>query len=413
MSAFRKMRVRSRQERAQSGTAGRPIADRAARDTLAADENIKTPCILAAVCLLIVFLAARAFAQQTPSLTIDEDCTTFAIAPNNTIAYSTARLKNFDKVLIERDEVWLSSPKGKMRRILDPDKFMPVPPPSTYIIQSMSWSPDSQRLVLSMLAKQYPWSPKVKGKKRGDLDDDDIDNTYDDNAPSTVSSSSGNVLALLDQDGHEIKVAGLKTRFIQGALSGTWLADGKTLVYLNGSGQIVRLTPEDGKSSTLYDEKHFSAVAWDAPRNRAFAAGEGATGRLTLLQLGLLDETVTEIAHLDDIEGSLTVSPTGDMIGYYRDGDTIEVRSLANPSKPVRVRAGPGRFEFDRDDRRILLKRGPQDKSNDLVWVRLDDDDFAPILHDLVYHDFHIAPDGRSVGVIAVGRGLLKIYPLE
>ena len=52
-------------------------------------------------------------------------------------------------------------------------------------------------------------------------------------------------------------------------------------------------------------------------------------------------------------------------------------------------------------------------ESNDLVWVRLDDGNFSPILHDLIYHDFHIAPDGKSLGVINVGKGVLKVYALE
>ena len=363
---------------------------------------------------LAALLVARGFAQDAPIRTIDADCSQFAIAPDNTIAYSVPHLKRFDKITIERDELWLMSAKGKFKQIIDPDKFMPVPPPVTYVIQSISWSPDSQRLSLSMLSKTYPWQPKVKGKKRGNLDDDDIDNTYDDNASALSTAGGGNVIALLDQDGHEIKVAGSKTRFLTGALSGAWLADGRTFAYLNGSGQIVRLTPEDGKSSTLYDGKRFEAVGWDAQHNRAFAIGEGITGRLTLFQLGLLDETVAELTGVDSFKGnSLTVSSPGDAVGFYSDGDTIEVIDLAKPSKPIHVRTGPGRFEFDHDARRILIKRGMPSESNDLVWVRLDDGNFSPILHDLIYHDFHIAPDGTSLGVVGVGRGNLKIYPLE
>ena len=358
----------------------------------------------------------RAVAQESPPIrTADADCSQFAIAADNTIAYSVPHMKRFEKMTLERDELWLMSPNGKFKEIVDPDKFMPVPPPATYVIQSIAWSPDSQRLSLAMLSKTFPWQPKVKGKKRGQLDDDDIDNTYDDNSSPVTSAAGGNVIALLDSDGQEIKVAGSKTRFIQGALSGTWLADGKTFAYENGSGQIVRLTPDDGKSSMLYGEKRFEAIAWDAPRNRAFAVGEGLTGQLTLLQLGLLDETVTEVTHIDKIKDttSMTVSSTGDEIGFFTDGDTIETINLANPSKPIRVKTGPGHFEFDHDNRRILIKRGLPKESSDLVWVRLDDGNFTPILHDLIYHDFHIAPDGKSLGVINVGRGILKVYALE
>jgi hypothetical protein len=366
-----------------------------------------------ALCFVALMVAARAFAQEAPSATIEQDCSQFAIAPDNTIAYSVSRIKDFQKILIERDELWLATPGGKTRKIIDPDKFMPTPPPSTYIVQGIYWSPDSQRLALAMLTKQYPWTPKVKGKKKGELDDDDIDNTYDDNTSSAASSSSGNAMALFDLNGEEIKVAGSKTRFIQGAISGTWLNDGKTFVYENGASQIVRVTPADGKTTNLYQELRFEGIAWDAPRNRAFAVGYNVTGRMTLFELGLLQETIRDVTQLPAYKNSLTVSHAGTAIGYYSDGDTIEVLSLADPAKTKSVRTGPGRFEFAGDDRRILVKRGPLDQSNDLVWVRFSDGDFSPILHDLVYHDFHIAPDGRSVGVVDVGRGLLRIYPLE
>ena len=134
---------------------------------------------------------------------------------------------------------------------------------------------------------------------------------------------------------------------------------------------------------------------------------------MALWQLDLAHEAPTEIARVDDYKGSLTVSPLGDAIGFYRDGDTIEMRTIANPAKPVTARAGIGRFAFDRDDRRVLLKRGPDDRSNDLIWVRLDDGSFSPILHDLVYHDFRISPDGTLLGVTDPGKSILKIYPLE
>lgn len=370
-----------------------------------------------ALCIVALFVGARAIAQEAPPIrTADADVSQFAIAADNTIAYSVAHMKHFEKITLERDELWLMTPNGKFKSILDPDKFMPVPPPTTYIIRSISWSPDSQRLSLSMLSKTYPYEPKVKGKKRGSLDDDDIDNTYDDNASTPAPAASGaNVILLLDADGHEIKVAASKTRFIEGALSGTWLADGKTFVYESGSGQLIRLTPDDGKSTSLYDQKRYEAIGWDAPRNRAFAIGEGITGQLTLFQLGLMDETITELARIDKIKDgtSLTISSAGDEVGFFTDGDTIETINLANPSKPIRVRTGPGRFEFDHDGRRLLIKRGPPNESNDLVWVRLDDGSFSPILHDLIYHDFHIAPDGKSLGVINVGRGVLKVYALE
>ena len=370
----------------------------------------------AVVLLLALSFGAHAGAQETASVVIDADCNSFALATDGSLAYTVPHMKGFEKLNLERDELWISSPKGKARRILEPDKFMPVPPPVTYAVQSMIWSPDSHRLAVSMVTKQYPYTPKVKGKKKGDLDDfdEDIDNT-DEGRRGPAPTGSGSVLALFDDDGREIKVAGSKTRFIEGVSSGIWLGDEKTVAYMNNSGQIARVTPDDGKTATLFDGKHFQAVAWDPVRSRAFAVGEGLslTGRLALVELDLANETVREVARLDAFQGALTVSPMGTVVGFFRDGDTVEVRSVANPAKIQRARVGFGRFEFDRDDRRILIKRGPPDKSNDLVWVRLDDGTFTPILHDLVYRDFHISPDGKSLGVAEVGRGGLHIYPLE
>jgi hypothetical protein len=383
------------------------------------EPAMRTTVVAAA--LLAVCLAGRqSLAQETASLTIDDDCKVFAIAPDNSIVYAVPHLKRFEKLILERDEIWVSSPKGGKRKIVDPDKFMPLPPPASYIVGGLSWSPDGQRIAVSMQTKTYPWSPKVKGKKKGSLDDDyEDDNTEEARRGETgpAASGGGRVVALVDGNGQEIKVANSKTRFIEGASLGAWLADGKTMVYLGGTGanQIVRVSPDDGKTTTLFSGRRFNAVRWDAQRNRAFAIGEGMgfNARFTLSQLDLLHETISEVAKLDAYNGSLAVSPNGTAVGYFRDGDTIEVRSLANPTKATAVHAGIGRFEFDRDDRRVLLKRGPEDRSNDLIWVRLDDGSFSPILHDLVYHDFHVSPDGRSLGVSDPGKSILRIYPLE
>jgi hypothetical protein len=374
--------------------------------------------LFAAAILAFCLAGGRSLAQEAASMTIDDDCKVFAIAPDNSVVYAVPHLKRFEKIILERDEIWVAAKGGRKKMIVDPDKFMPVPPPSTYIVNSMTWSPDSQRIAVSMQTKTYPWSPKVKGKKKGSLDDEEDDNTVEARRGETgpASNGGGRVLALFDQNGQEIKAANSKTRFIEDAINGAWLADGKSLVYLSGPGmnQITRTTPDDGKTTALFAGRHFNAVVWDAPRNRAFAIGEGVgNARFTLIQLDLLRETVTELTRLDAYNASLAISPNGTAVGFFRDGDTIEVRSVANPAKPTTVRAGIGRFEFDRDDRRVLLKRGPEDRSNDLVWVRLDDGNFAPILHDLVYHDFHIAPDGRSLGVSDPGKSILRIYPLE
>jgi len=79
----------------------------------------------------------------------------------------------------------------------------------------------------------------------------------------------------------------------------------------------------------------------------------------------------------------------------------------------VKANAGLGTFQWGRDDDRVLVKRGSPDESNDLVWVRLNDDSFTPVLHDLEFHSFQIAPDGESLAVTIPGKRVLKVFPLE
>src|ERR1039458_5662028 len=99
--------------------------------------------------------------------------------------------------------------------------------------------------------------------------------------------------------------------------------------------------------------------------------------------------------------------------GTKEDGDTIDVIDIANPSKTVRVPAGFGRFPWAPDDRRVLLKRGREDRSNILLWVGLYDESFRSILHDLQFSNFEISPDGQSIAVTIPGKRALKVYPLQ
>ena len=61
----------------------------------------------------------------------------------------------------------------------------------------------------------------------------------------------------------------------------------------------------------------------------------------------------------------------------------------------------------------MLLKRGPADKSGELIWVGLYDGTFVPALHGLEYHDFQISPNGESIAVTQPGKEVLRVYPLQ
>jgi len=270
---------------------------------------------------------------------------------------------------------------------------MPAPPPTTYVVEKLEWSPNGRRIAMSM-------------------------NVQPMSTDDTNSSSGGKQVALLEEEGGEIRVSGSKERFLEDSWDAAYLADDATVVYLTGVNgmKIMRLRPSEGKAVALFEGHSFDSITWDTKRNQAFAVGRGlsVSGRTALLQLDLVDETLREIARVQDIRGKVIVSPSGKRIGYIENGDTIAVVDLANPQKVMRVRAGIGRFEFGRDEQRILLKRGAEeDKSGDLVWVGLQDGSFRPILHDLTVRNFHIAPDGESLVITDPGKRILKVFPME
>jgi hypothetical protein len=373
-------------------------------------KNTRFVALLASAAMAALFFVhpQAANAQDNPKLFIDEDVQSFDIAPNNAIVYAVPHFKRVKRLLIERDDISIAEGPGKIKKIVEADKFMPFPPPAGYVVNSLAWSPDSTKIAVNMTLQAAP--PGYENKKAGAEDDRDEDTPL-------PGVGNGRALALLDDDGHEIKVAGSKTRFIEGAVDGTWLADGKTVVYLTGGAPyaIARVRPEDGQTVTLFEGHTFNALVWDTKNNRAFALGDNLSlhGRQALVQLDLVHETVREIAGIENYQGSLSLSPSGKKIAFFEDGDTIDVIDIANPSKTVRVRAGFGRFAWAPDDRRVLLKRGREDRSNILLWVGLYDESFRSILHDLQFSNFEISPDGQSIAVTIPGKRALKVYPLQ
>jgi hypothetical protein len=361
---------------------------------------------------VLLFHAAALSAQDNPKLVINEDCQVFDIASNNSIVYAVPHLKRIRRLVLERDDISVATPAGRTRQIVDADKFLPPTPPAGFVVNSLSWSPDGRRIAVSLTLQQAPAGftmDKKQAKKQGNMDDNE------ENTP-ILPRGGGKAIALLEEDGREIKIANSKTQFIEGGVDATWLADGKTAVYLTGGPpwSISRVQPEDGKTSVLFDGHKFDAVVWDAKRNQAFAIGDlSLRGQQTLVKLDLLHEFVTEIARVKNYQGSLTVSPSGDKVGYFVDGDTVEVIDVLHPDQPLQMRVGYGRFGWGREERHILLKRGPEERSNILLWVGLYDGTFKSVLHGLVYHDFEIAPDGQTLAITDPGKRVLKVYPLE
>ena len=346
---------------------------------------------LLALLILPALLAPALLAQDKPIMEIARDCQTFSVSTNNKIVCAVPHVKRIKKVVIQRADVWTTSPNGRDKLIVDSEKFMPIPPPQSYIVDSLSWSPDGSRIAMNM--------------------------TLEKPAGEDEPASTTKAIALLDDEGHELKVESSKTRFFENAVRATFLADNSTVAYLVGAGpyKIGRLSTVTGQSSTLFGDRTFEAVVWDAAHNQAIVISQNLNvqNRQAIFALDLLHEGIREISRVDAYVGGLTLSPSGNKVGYYSDGDTIEVRDLANRSKPTDVRAGMGVFGWSHDERRVLLKRGPPDKSGELIWVGLYDNTFVPALHGLEYHAFAIAPDGASIAVTEPGREVLRVFPLQ
>ena len=345
-------------------------------------------CIAAAGMVL-----KNASAQEAkPTLRVDDDCSAFAVAADNSIVYSVPHDRHIKKIHFERDDIWVVESDGRKKRIVDGDKFFPPDPPTGFQVNSFAWSPDGKRIVVNMTV---------------------IPASDDPDAPVGGTRS----IALLDEDGNEIKAGAAGKRFIEDGIRGTWLADGQTVAYLSQGPpyRITRVRTLSGQSKVLFEGMAFDDVAWDAKDDAAFVVGHNLTafGKLGLMKLNLQNETVQEISRIEEYQGELAVSSDARRVGFFLDGDTIEVRDLAEPLKPIRAKAGLGRFEFGKDGRRVMLKRGPDEKSADLVWVGLTDGSFTPILHDLEFHNFQIAPDGNSIAVTMVGKRVLLVYSLN
>jgi len=367
---------------------------------------------------------------QKPLLWIEEDCQAFAVAPDGKIAFAVRRIKGVKKLILERDDLWVAEADGKRRRILEGDKLIPYTEKMSYAIQAIRWSPDSRRLTVEMEIQSMGADAAtvgLGGKSILLLDDNGSVITVASNEPKPASGAAAGSAPVKpsgfsssDESSDSSASGGANAKssrpgFIDGVADATWLADGKTIAYLTGAGpyQINAIRPSDGKKSLLFEGKTFLAVAWDARHNGAVTVSSGLRGGETLIQLDLLHETLRDLAQIPGYDSNLSISPSGKRVGFFYNGDVLEVRDLANPNKPIDIRTGAGKFEWSKDERRVLLKRGPDKRSNNLVWITIPDGDFRPFMHDILFHDFEIMPDGDTIAILEPGKRTLKIFRLE
>jgi hypothetical protein len=385
---------------------------------------------------------SRAQGLDKPTVNIDEDVTAFAFAPDGRVVYSVRRMYRNKKYDMQRDDIFLRDTGGRTKRIFQGEKFTvmkplappeeesseeevdekgkkrkktkeekerPTTPPFTYIVEGFSFSPSGKFVLVQLLTSTI-------------LDE-------------SSHAQDERMTLVLDDSGREIKLSG-DNAVIHKASNAIWLSDGSTMVYLTEAVQPNLLfsfkyaNVKTGPAGPAFEGRTFIAAVPIPHTNSAIAIerDKNMTGPPRLQRLELLAQDDKELATLDGYETGLSVSPSGKHVAYFIDKEVLEVRELENPSRLARVRIGLGAIEWSADEQHLLIKRSPERKSGDLVWISLPrlagakgissdqipviQPDPVPILHGLTFRDFAISPDGRTLGVIPPGKRNLLLFPL-
>ena len=69
---------------------------------------------------LTLYFPPQSRAQGKSLVKVDEDVQAFAIAPDNRIVYSVQHMRKVKKARLERDDLWISSPEGRQKKIVFP-----------------------------------------------------------------------------------------------------------------------------------------------------------------------------------------------------------------------------------------------------------------------------------------------------
>ena len=389
-------------------------------------------CIYVGCCSLP---PAKAQQLDKPVQSIDEEITSFSIAPDGRIAYGVRRNFHTKKYDLQHDDIWIQDAGGKRRRILEGNKF----------------SINKYAVFINRDKKSVA---KEKGKLDPDLDLSDATFSYQ--VDSLRWSPSGRYLLaqlfttflvdesgktqdefmtlVLDDNGKEIRLGG-GDPLIHNAEDATFLHDNATIAYLTEATKPRILfsfkysTIATGSGGALFEGRTFISVVPIAKTNNAIAIerDKALSGPPRLQHLDLLAQEDSEIATLEGYEGGLSVSPSGKLALYYVDRENVEVRDLTAPTRLARLRLGPGILQWSPDETRLLFKRALERKTAELAWIPVPplatpaagheipvvQPDFKPIFHGNVVRDFAFSPDGRFLAIIFPGKRNLDLYSLE
>jgi dipeptidyl aminopeptidase/acylaminoacyl peptidase len=350
------------------------------------------------------------FAQNLdkPLQNIDEEITSFTFAPDNRIAYSVRHNIHTKQYDLQHDDIWIQESNGKRRRLLQGDKFTRGTGPFSYAVDGFRWSP-SGRMLLAQL-----FTTSVVDAESGKTED----------SLQTL---------VLEDNGKEIKVDGLDS-VIKDCANPFWLQDDSTILC---STEAIKprvlfsfkfTNIKSGPAGPAFEGRTFLDAVQIPRTNLAIAIEQdrAQSGPPRLQRLDLLAQDNKELATLDGYTGGLSISPSGQKVAYFIDREVLEIRDLAAPDHLVRLRVGLGAFQWGPGENRILLKRAPERKSADIVWIPVPalvatapgkeipvyQPTPEPILHDVTFREFAISPDGRLFAVVLPGRRNLLLFPL-
>jgi hypothetical protein len=341
---------------------------------------------------------------------------------------------------MQRDDIWVADAHGHGKRIFSGEHFTlppppvvpddssdddlgggkkgkhekhkeekPIAPPFTYVVEGFRFSPNGKTVLVQLMTSTV--------------------------MEETSHQQDERMTLVLDESGREIKLNG-DNAVLHSARDAIWLKDGETIVYLTEAVQPNLLfsfryaNVRTGPAGPAFEGRTFIAsepVPWS---NAAIAIerDRNMSGPPRLQRLELLAQDDKELATLDGYETGLSVSPSGKRVAYFIDKEVLEIRDVENPSRVARVRVGLGAVQWSKAENYLLLKRSPERRSGDLVWIPLPplgsvadkkpedipvvQPDPIQILHGLTFRDFGISPDGGTLAVIPPGKRNLELFPL-
>lgn len=363
---------------------------------------------VAAVCFFVAPARAQNIDLEKPLHSINDDVTAFAFGPDGRIVYSVRQLVKTKKYDLQRDDIWLQDAGGRRRRLLEGNKLVYSNPLFSYSVDGFRFAPDGHTILAELFVTLV--------------------------TDESGTTSDTQMALLFDDSGKLLKIADTKEFLFEAADPG-WMSDNSTVAYLKEVLKphllfsLFAFHRGDDRPHPVFEGRTFLGAAWFPRMSVALAVerDRNMSGPPRLQRLNITLESDQELATLDGFSGGLSISPSGKLCAYYIDNEVLEVRDLAAPNRVARLRIGMGVFQWAPGENRILLKRAPEKKSGELVWIDLPSlaafpagqsapvvqPALTPLFHNLAFREFAVSADGRFLALVAPGKHNLQVFPLS